>query len=59
MLSKEDNALITRTGPGTPMGNVFREYWLPAMLPGWARSVEWHREWGSQHADVLHRRHSL
>lgn len=32
MLSKEDNELITRTGPGTPMGNVFREYWLPAML---------------------------
>src|SRR5579864_5826858 len=32
MFSKEDNELITRTGPGTPMGNVFREYWLPAML---------------------------
>src|SRR5579864_3528080 len=32
MLSKEENELITRTGPGTPMGNVFREYWLPAML---------------------------
>src|SRR5690348_7286027 len=32
MLSKEDNELITRTGPGTPMGNLFRQYWLPAML---------------------------
>src|SRR5438045_1526689 len=32
MLRKEDNGLITRTGPGTPMGNVFREYWLPPML---------------------------
>src|SRR4051794_9257197 len=32
MLSKVDNELITRTGPGTPMGNLFREYWLPAML---------------------------
>ena len=32
MLSKEDNELITRTGPGAPMGKVFREYWLPAML---------------------------
>ncbi len=32
MLSKEDNELITRVGPGTPMGAVFRRYWLPAML---------------------------
>ena len=32
MLSHEDNELITRIGPGTPMGNLFREYWLPAML---------------------------
>ncbi|HEY3058730.1 MAG TPA: aromatic ring-hydroxylating dioxygenase subunit alpha, partial [Chloroflexota bacterium] len=32
MLSHEDNELITRIGPGTPMGMLFREYWLPAML---------------------------
>src|SRR4051794_15217101 len=32
MLSKEDNELITRVGPGTPMGTLFRRYWLPAML---------------------------
>jgi phthalate 4,5-dioxygenase len=32
MLSQEENELITRVGPGTPMGNLFREYWLPAML---------------------------
>lgn len=32
MLSKEDNELITRVGPGTPMGNLMREYWLPALL---------------------------
>ena len=32
MLSKEDNELITRVGPGTPMGELFRRYWLPAML---------------------------
>jgi phenylpropionate dioxygenase-like ring-hydroxylating dioxygenase large terminal subunit len=32
MLSVEDNELICRTGPGTPMGNLFREYWLPACL---------------------------
>ena len=28
----EQNALLTRTGPGTPMGELFRRYWLPALL---------------------------
>ncbi len=32
MLSKEDNETITRVGPGTLMGNLMREYWVPAML---------------------------
>ncbi len=32
MLSNEDNQLITQVGPGTPMGELFRRYWLPAML---------------------------
>ncbi len=32
MLSKEDNELLTRTGPGTPMGELFRRYWLPVLL---------------------------
>jgi phthalate 4,5-dioxygenase len=32
MLSKEDNELLTRTGPGTPMGELFRRFWMPAML---------------------------
>src|SRR4030088_1515354 len=32
MLSKHDNELITRVGPGTPMGNLMRRYWLPALL---------------------------
>jgi phthalate 4,5-dioxygenase oxygenase subunit len=32
MLSAEDNKLITQVGPGTLMGNLFRRYWLPAML---------------------------
>ncbi|MCY3819744.1 MAG: Rieske 2Fe-2S domain-containing protein [Gammaproteobacteria bacterium] len=32
MLSSEDNARLTRTGPDTPMGNVFRAYWMPALL---------------------------
>jgi nitrite reductase/ring-hydroxylating ferredoxin subunit len=31
MLSREDNELISRVGPGTPMGNLMRQYWLPAM----------------------------
>ena len=32
MLSKEENELICRTGPGTPMGEVFRRFWMPAVL---------------------------
>jgi phenylpropionate dioxygenase-like ring-hydroxylating dioxygenase large terminal subunit len=32
MLKKEQNELITRTGPGTPMGDVLRRYWVPAVL---------------------------
>ncbi len=32
MLKREDNELITRVGPDTPMGNLMREYWVPAML---------------------------
>jgi len=27
-----DNELLTRTGPGTPMGDLFRRHWLPALL---------------------------
>src|SRR5262245_26122642 len=32
MLSKEENELITRVGPGTPMGDVIRRCWIPALL---------------------------
>ncbi len=32
MLSREQNDILTQTGPGTPMGNLFRRYWLPALL---------------------------
>jgi phenylpropionate dioxygenase-like ring-hydroxylating dioxygenase large terminal subunit len=32
MLSKEENHLITRVGPGTPMGDVMRRYWIPGLL---------------------------
>jgi phthalate 4,5-dioxygenase len=32
MLKREDNELITRVGPGTPMGDTLRRYWMPALL---------------------------
>jgi phthalate 4,5-dioxygenase len=32
MLSQEENELLTRVGPGTPMGNLLRRYWIPACL---------------------------
>jgi nitrite reductase/ring-hydroxylating ferredoxin subunit len=32
MLSQADNERLTRVGPGTPMGNLFRRYWIPALL---------------------------
>ena len=32
MLRKEQNELLTRTGAGTPMGAMFRRYWMPALL---------------------------
>lgn len=35
MLSAEENELLCRVGPGRPMGEVFRRYWMPAI-----RSVE-------------------
>ena len=32
MLSREENELLARTGPGTPMGELMRRYWAPALL---------------------------
>jgi phthalate 4,5-dioxygenase len=32
MLSPADNARISSVGPGTPMGNTLRRYWIPACL---------------------------
>ena len=32
MLKKEQNDVLTRTGPGTQMGELFRRYWHPALL---------------------------
>ena len=31
MLTREENELLTRVGPGSPMGNLIREYWIPAL----------------------------
>ena len=31
MLSDKDNELLCRVGPGTPMGNLMRQYWMPAV----------------------------
>jgi len=29
MLSREDNELLCRVGPGTAMGDLVRQYWVP------------------------------
>lgn len=31
MLKTEDNVLLTSTNAGTPMGELFRRYWIPAL----------------------------
>src|SRR5437867_9371235 len=31
-MQREENEFLTRTGAGTPMGELFRRYWMPAML---------------------------
>ena len=32
MFTSEDNDVLSHVGPGTPMGALFRRYWLPALL---------------------------
>lgn len=32
MLKREENEILTRTGAGTPLGALFRRYWIPALL---------------------------
>ena len=45
MLSRADNELLCRVGPGTPMGDLMRQYWIPAFISselevdGWTRRV--------------------
>jgi len=33
MLTKDDNDLLCSTHAGTPMGELFRRFWLPALVP--------------------------
>jgi phenylpropionate dioxygenase-like ring-hydroxylating dioxygenase large terminal subunit len=39
MLSKEDNDLLCRVGPDTPMGNLLRQYWMPILF-SWELEAE-------------------
>jgi phenylpropionate dioxygenase-like ring-hydroxylating dioxygenase large terminal subunit len=32
MLTQEQNETLTRVGPGTPMGELMRRYWVPALF---------------------------
>ena len=32
MLTKDQNELLTRVSAGTPMGDLLRRYWMPALL---------------------------
>jgi phthalate 4,5-dioxygenase oxygenase subunit len=32
MTRRETNEFLTQTGPGTPMGDLFRRYWIPALM---------------------------
>lgn len=40
MLRKEQNDLLTQTGPGKLMGQLFRRYWLPALLSEQLRETD-------------------
>ncbi len=33
MLTQQDNDFLTQVGHGTPMGELWRRFWLPALLP--------------------------
>jgi hypothetical protein len=32
MSTRGQNDFLTQTGPGTPVGNLLRRYWIPALL---------------------------
>ena len=31
MLNREDNEILCRVGPGTYVGEMMRQYWIPAL----------------------------
>ena len=52
MLTREDNEILTQVGPGTPMGELMRRYWVPVVLSseleagaGPSGSGYWARAW--------------
>ena len=32
MISQAENIALTQVGPGSPMGDLMRRYWMPALL---------------------------
>jgi phenylpropionate dioxygenase-like ring-hydroxylating dioxygenase large terminal subunit len=40
MLSTQDNDIMCRVGAGTPMGDLMRQYWLPALISSELPSVD-------------------
>ena len=32
MLTRQDNEIMCRVGPGTPMGDLIRQFWIPALI---------------------------
>ena len=53
MLTKEDNQLLARVGPGTPMGNLFRQYWLPFLFARRVGAAFWGRRTSSTAGTLL------
>ena len=43
MLSEKDNERLTRVGPGTPMGNLLRRYWMPVAISAEVDDVPRHK----------------
>ncbi len=39
MLTAEENAQLTRVGPGTLIGDLVRQYWIPVVLPPSSRGA--------------------
>ncbi len=41
MLSTQENELLTRVGPGTPMGELMRRYWHPVAAAAELEARTW------------------